>query len=145
MGRLVGGGAVVGLDLLVLAVPGAPVRSGTQEVTVTLRGTVEGLGETVEGLGGTVEGLRGTVLELGGTVTGTREPKEETEGTAAMPGRRVRATVEEAEDVLTVFWRPALMPVLEPVLRYSEPALLDAPNDANDKLLIINKVTRQKK
>ena len=118
--RLLEEGAVEGPDLQVVAVAGAPVRSGTQEVTVPLQGI--------------------TVAGLGGTVAGTREPKEETEGTTAMAGPRVRTTVEEeAEDVLTVFWRLALMPVLEPVLRYSEPALLDAPNDANDKLLIIKK------
>ena len=72
-----------------------------------------------------------------------------------MPGNRTRRVTEEEEEgevegeveeeakegVPTVSWSPVLTPVPGPVPRYLEPVLRGAPNDANDKLLIINQPT----
>ena len=89
-------------------------------------------------------------VEAGGTrtrgkTTGGREritgeaggAKEDRGRMEAVTGGNRVTTIreEEEEDVLTVFWRPALTPVQDPAPRYLEPVLRAAPNDASDKLL----------
>ena len=97
----------------------------------------------------------------GGTREGTGEIREGTGGTTPVPGNRTTRVTEEEEvveeelkeeaeeeveeeakeGVPTVSWSPVLTPVPGPVPRYSEPVWRAAPNDANDKLLILNPVT----
>ena len=89
-------------------------------------------------------------VEAGGTrtrgkTTGGREritgeaggAKEDRGRMEALTGGNRVTTIreEEEEDVLTVFWRPALKPVQDPAPRYLEPVLRAAPSDASDKLL----------
>ena len=72
------------------------------------------------------------------------EPEEIWVGTGRLTrGSRARVTEEEVEVevVLTVSSRPALTPVQEQVRKYLVLVWLDALNDANDKLLILNPVT----
>ena len=111
-------------------------------------------------------GGRGTAVgRTGGTREGTGEIREGTGGTTPVPGNRTRRVTEEEEEVVeeelkeeaeeeveeeveeeakegvpTVSWSPVLTPVPGPVPRYSEPVWRAAPNDANDKLLIINQL-----
>ena len=68
------------------------------------------------------------------------EPEEIWGGTGRLT-RGSRARVTEEEVVLTVSSRPALTPVQEQVRKYLVLVWLDALNDANDKLLILNPVT----
>ena len=72
-----------------------------------------------------------------GEAGGAKEDRGRME--AVTGGNRVttirESEVEEVEDALTVFWRPALTPVQDPAPRYLEPVLRAAPSDASDKLL----------